>query len=164
MHLSRAKASSGSICKLSAGNHNQRLQRAGHEPVCLVPEWTVACQYLRGLFESALTQILRAFYSADIGINTAPTCHGSICFVPELVAGSAAISLQTIDISSASDLFTADSLQCVSTQPALVVAQNFLHAYKNPFMPTDTFCSGTFYVHTDPDSLPSFAEECSFGN
>ena len=22
----------------------------------------------------------------------------------------------------------------------------------------------TFYVHTDPDSLPSFAEECSFGN
>ena len=33
-----------------------------------------------------------------------------------------------------------------------------------PFMPTDTFCSDTFYVHTDPDSLPSFAEECSFGN
>ena len=31
-------------------------------------------------------------------------------------------------------------------------------------MPTDTFCSDTFYVHTDPGSLPSFAEECSFGN
>ena len=31
-------------------------------------------------------------------------------------------------------------------------------------MPTDTFCSDTFYVHTDPGNLPSFAEECSFGN
>ena len=31
-------------------------------------------------------------------------------------------------------------------------------------MPTDTFCSDAFYVHTDPSSLPSFAEECSFGN
>ena len=28
-------------------------------------------------------------------------------------------------------------------------------------MPTDTFCSDTLYVHTDPDGLPSFAEECS---
>ena len=31
-------------------------------------------------------------------------------------------------------------------------------------MPTDTFCSDTFYVHTDPGSLSSFAEECNFGN
>ena len=31
-------------------------------------------------------------------------------------------------------------------------------------MPTDAFCSDTFYVHTDPGSLPSFAEQCSFGN
>ena len=31
-------------------------------------------------------------------------------------------------------------------------------------MPTDTFCSDTFYVHTDPGSLPSFAAECSLGN
>ena len=31
-------------------------------------------------------------------------------------------------------------------------------------MPTDTFCSDAFYVHTDPGRLPSFAEECSFGN
>ena len=35
---------------------------------------------------------------------------------------------------------------------------------QNPFMSTDTFCNDIFYVHTDPGSLPSFAEECSFGN
>ena len=32
-------------------------------------------------------------YSPDIGINTAPTCDGPICFMPELVAGSAAKSV-----------------------------------------------------------------------
>ncbi len=31
-------------------------------------------------------------------------------------------------------------------------------------MPTDTSCSDTLYVHTSPYNLPSFAEECSFGN
>ena len=36
--------------------------------------------------------------------------------------------------------------------------------HMNPIMPTDTFCSDTLYVNTDPGSLPSFAEECSFGN
>ena len=41
----------------------------------------------------ALTHILRAFYSADIGIATASSCDGRTCFVPELVAGSASISL-----------------------------------------------------------------------
>ena len=30
-------------------------------------------------------------------------------------------------------------------------------------MPTNTFCSDTLYVRTDPGSLSSFAEECSFG-
>ncbi len=29
-------------------------------------------------------------------------------------------------------------------------------------MPTDTLCIDTLYVHTAPDSLASFAEECSF--
>ena len=37
-------------------------------------------------------------------------------------------------------------------------------ASKGKLMSTDTFCSDTLYVHTDPDSLPSFAEGCSFGN
>ncbi len=55
-------------------------------------------------------------YSADIGINTAA---GPTCFVPELVAGCASIT----DLSSAPEFFTADSLQCVSTQPATVVMQ-----------------------------------------
>ena len=31
-------------------------------------------------------------------------------------------------------------------------------------MPTDTIWSDTLYVHADPNSLPSFAEEGSFGN
>jgi hypothetical protein len=32
-------------------------------------------------------------HSADIGINTASSCDGPVCFMPELVAGSASISL-----------------------------------------------------------------------
>ena len=55
--------------------------------------------------------------------------------MPELVAGS----LYQFDPGSASDPFKAHSLQYVSTQPALVVTQHFLHSYGNPFMPTDTF-------------------------
>jgi len=66
---------------------------AGHEPVCLVPEWTRICLCLPGLFEAALIHILRAFYSANIGIDTASSCDGPTCFVPKLVAGSASISL-----------------------------------------------------------------------
>ncbi len=48
--------------------------------------------------------------------------------MPELVAGS----LYQFDPGSASDPFTAYSLQYVSTQPALVVTQHFLHAYETP--------------------------------
>ncbi len=33
---------------------------------------------------------------------------------------------------------------------------------RNPFMPTNTFCSDTLYVRTNPGSLPSFAGDCSF--
>ena len=55
-------------------------------------------------------------YSADIGIITASSCEKCTCFVPELVAGS----LCQFDPGSASDPFTADTLQYVSTQPALV--------------------------------------------
>ena len=29
---------------------------------------------------------------------------------------------------------------------------------------SDIFRRDILYVHTDPDGLPSFAEECSFGN
>lgn len=34
----------------------------------------------------------------------------------------------------------------------------------NHCMRTNTFCRDTLSVHTDPDSLPSFDGECSFGN
>ncbi len=73
-----------------ANIHRTQFQRAGHELVCLVPEWTDTCLCLPGLFEPALTHILN---SADIGINTASSCDGPTCFVPELVAGSVSISL-----------------------------------------------------------------------
>ncbi len=50
-------------------SQQEQLQRAGHEPVlpcaCL---WTSTCLCLTALFRTALTHILRAFYSADIGI------------------------------------------------------------------------------------------------
>jgi len=104
---------------------------------CLVPEWAIACLCLPGLFKSALTYILRAFYSAVIGINTASydaSCKEPTCFVPEHVASS----VYRFDPGSASDPFTADSLQYVSTQPAPVVIQHecvhlkFLYAYETP--------------------------------
>jgi len=55
--------------------------------------------------------------------------------------------------------FTADSLQYVSTQPALVVIQPLRHAYGTPTRVPTHFAVTLSYVHTDPDSLPSFAEE-----
>jgi hypothetical protein len=137
MDLSHARASSCSIFTSPASKHRTQLQRADHEPVRLVPEWTIACLCLPGLFESALTYILRAFYSAVIGINTASydaSCKEPTCFVPEHVASS----VYRFDPGSASDPFTADSLQYVSTQPAPVVIQHecvhlkFLYAYETP--------------------------------
>ena len=57
---------------------------------------------------------------------TASSCEECTCFVPELMASS----LYQFDSGSASDDFSADSLQYVSTQTALVVIQLFLHAYE----------------------------------
>ena len=68
------------------------------------------------------------------------------------------------DISSASDLFTADSLQCVSTQPATVVTQNLRHADETHAYLLTCLALTLSYVHADPDGLPSFADKCSFGN
>lgn len=51
----------------------------------------------------------------------------------------------------------------ISVQAAFVVIQHLRHAYTSPYMRADTFCSDTcVLIHTDPDSLPSFAEESSF--
>ncbi len=91
--LSHTQTSGCSIHQSIANNHRTQLQHAGHEPVCLVPEWTSYCLCLPGLFKPAFTLILRAFYSADISINTASSCDGPTCFVSELMAGSASISL-----------------------------------------------------------------------
>ena len=75
--------------------------------------------------------------------------------------------LSSIDLSSALDLFTTDSLQCVSTQLAIIVTVmhytpdilvKFIHTCRHILQQ-----HSLPYVHTDPDGLPSFAEECSFG-
>ena len=55
---------------LTTNNCYRQPQRAGHEPVCLVPEWTSICLCLSGVFAQATPHILRASYSSDIGITT----------------------------------------------------------------------------------------------
>ena len=72
--------------------------------------------------------------------------------MPELVA----CSFYLFDLGSALGPYTADSLQYVSTQPAPVVTPTCIC---NLYMPTDTGCSDTLYVHSDHNSLLSFAEE-----
>ena len=74
------------------------LTRSSHSRMIysqlLVPNFHPACVMQRQVIgEPALTTTLKVFYSADIVLNTALTCDGPICCVPELVAGSAAISL-----------------------------------------------------------------------
>ena len=44
-------------------------------------------------YHETFTVVKRQFGNADIGINTASSCDGPTCFVPELVAGSASIKL-----------------------------------------------------------------------
>ena len=64
------------------------------------------------------------------GINTASSCDGPMCFVPELVAAS----VYHFDLKSASDPdpFIADSLPYVITQPCPVVNRHFRHIYMKP--------------------------------
>ena len=59
-------------------------------------------------------------------IHTASSCKKPTWSVLERVADS----LYRFDPGSASDPFTAHSLQHVSAQPALVVTQQVLHAYE----------------------------------
>ncbi len=63
------------------------LQRAGHEPVCLVPGAVDTCMCLIALINRASTHILRALYSADIGIMNfgSPLDSVACCLMP--VAG-----------------------------------------------------------------------------
>ena len=117
-----------------------------------IPAWTLRIS-LHTCFEGCLLS-----ETADIGINTASTCEKSICFVPELVAGS----LCQFDPGSASDPFTArgSQLQYVSS-----LTQRFLHAYATPScLPTHFAVTLSMYTLIPTLFLPSFAEECSFGN
>jgi len=76
------------------------------------------------------------------GINTASSCDGPACCLPALVAGS----FQLFDLGSVSDPFTADSLQYVSTQPAIYCNTTPTTCIWNPYMHADTFCSDTFIL------------------
>ena len=58
-------------------------------------------------------------------------------------------------------MFTTDSLQCVSTQPATVVMQYSRHAYHTHAC--DVFCSDTLYVHTDPDGYRALLKSAGSG-
>ncbi len=55
-------------------------------------------------------------------------------------------------------LFTADSLQYVSTKPAPVVMQYFRHAYKAPKCLPKHFAVTLSYVYTESDGSPRFTE------
>ena len=71
-------------------SQKQQLQRAGHEPVCLVPGSVdkYLCVPECPLQQSHSTHILRAFYFADIGITTDKSSNISCtCVVLALVAG-----------------------------------------------------------------------------
>ena len=59
----------------TAYQQRTQLQSGGHEPGCLVPEWTSICMCLtaHALFRLTTTYILRAFHPADTGITTATT-------------------------------------------------------------------------------------------
>ncbi len=73
---------------LTTNSCYRQPQRAGHEPVCLVPEWTSICLCLSGVFAQASPHILRASCSSDIGIPTDMTSDSALhAVVLTLVAG-----------------------------------------------------------------------------
>ena len=87
--VSLQAASSHTQTEDSAHTDSQReqLQCAGHEPVCLVPGSVGTCMCLIALFNRAATHVLRAFYSADVGIMNFNSPLDSIACCLMLVAG-----------------------------------------------------------------------------
>ena len=88
----RSKASNvvrSHVCTHKMANLSQKeqLQRAGHEHVCLVPGSVDTCMCLIALFNRAATHILRAFYSADIGVMNFGSPLDSVACCLMLVAG-----------------------------------------------------------------------------
>ena len=76
-----------------ADSQQGQFHFTGHKAVCPVPESLdkPACVSLH--VQDPSTHILRASNSVDIGINTASSCKGPTCFVPELIAGIASVSM-----------------------------------------------------------------------
>ena len=87
------QAASSHTPRLRAQAHTdsqkEQLQRAGHEPVCLVPGFVdkYLCMCLIALYNRASTHILWAFLSADIGITKFSSPLDSIACCLMLVAG-----------------------------------------------------------------------------
>ena len=80
------------------------LQRAGHELVCLAPEWSPS-PHRAWSFAEDLMRILRVSCFADIGIPpTSPFNIGHSCFVLGLVAGSCTHSTDLPATVASSDL------------------------------------------------------------
>ena len=86
----RLAAAAFSNCRRTTTEHSFSAPVTSLYALCLSGRIPACRLCLPG---QALTHILRVFYSADIGIATASSCDGPTCFVPELVAGSASISL-----------------------------------------------------------------------
>ena len=68
-------------------SQKEQLQHAGHERVCLVLGSVNTCMCLTALFNRASTHILRAFYSADIGIMNLGSPMDSVACCLMLVTG-----------------------------------------------------------------------------
>ena len=115
---------------------------------------------LAGVFEQACTHILRVFHSADIGIYTG---HPIATYLHALCLNSwpAAFSA-SLDLSSASDSLTASSQQtllqrlCNTLSPTCMAMHHMPHSCAKHPIP--------YLCYTDPDGLPSFADQYSFGN
>ncbi len=77
--------------KTQAHTDSQQEQPVTSLSVSCLVLWTSTCLCVIALFKKASTHILRAFYSADIGINTNTTSNlGSTYVVLALVAGGRA--------------------------------------------------------------------------
>ncbi len=100
-------------------SQKEQLQRAGHEPVCLVPGFVdnYLCMCLIALFNSASTHVLRAFHSADIEIQLS---FGFYCLLLN------ARGRQTYQPAK----FSSSQLQLSQTQPVTILYRNRLKMHR----------------------------------
>ncbi len=95
-------------------SQKEQLQRAGHEPVCLVPGAMDTCMCLIALNNRASTHILRAVYSADIGITNFGSPLDSVACCLMLVAGRPSAS-EIFELSATAQPDATCKLICTET-------------------------------------------------